>query len=520
MKYLVNGVMVPLSQDPREIRTIIARKLSIPENSFRYEIVNRGLRYSPEETYLKCQVVIDTANFVRDTSIGFYKQIPELIIQPSRLKDRPVIIGAGLAGLFAGLVLAEAGARPIIIEMGKDLPKREKDVEGFEKNGDYMVFSNYTRGLGGKNGFCGGLISTERMDSYTQYALDRFLQFGMPSTAKLDETSYLSAGMTRDLCRRVVSLIKSCGGEFHFERRFSNITRFLGSLTGIEYAEGLTRGSMKAKHVLLTVGIPYRPLLKHLVSHHVPLQKQKYYLGFHIEHRQHDFDNMVFGHGRPHLDVPALNISEHLRSKGKRDIFYGFARPNGKVINVSNTANEVVFDSGFPNSAESTNMVSSLLCSVSNLGAGEKDLWSEEQFLYSLFSSSFHKEIPCAAPSELLEDFMEGREPFRFGRTKTSATRGAYLYSLQSILPIEVSNSLKEAIEEISRKFPIFREGDPIITGLTLGNSYPVGIEADEDGRTKCRGVYAALPPSGKEETLLEEAARGIKAALTILNEG
>lgn len=520
MKYLVNGINIPIGENERYTRASIAKRLNISEMSFRFEIVNRKLCLSKDGPYLSCRAIVDTTAFIRDTTVGFFKTIPELLIQPARLKDRPIIIGAGLAGLFAALILAEAGARPIVLEAGGNYSSRKEDITDFEKKNEHSSSSNYTRGLGGASGFYGGLIRSDALDSYSSYVLEKMLEKGAPSRIKKDACVSLKSEEMQSICEEISKEIIKFGGQIRYNCRFESFSKFLGKINGVNYSQGLTKQVVKGSSVLLALGRSNHSLLKKLQGQGLKLKRSDYHIGVVFEMRQKDYEAAIYGNRKYGKDLPELGLSDVFLTRDHHEVYLGQCKPNGKIFNSSNQANEVFVETGFPHSQDSQNMLMSLLMRVENGSSANHDLWSEDQSLFSSFAASFKKDLPYAAPSETVDDFLMDREPYRFGLTKTSAIKGAYLYSLPLLLPEACSSSLKEVLGEMDRKYPLFFKGDPILTGINLGKSNSVEIDFDEDGRTSLKGVYAAICSNVREENLLEEAAMGVKAALSILNEG
>ena len=517
MKHVVERIIVNKDDSEREIRNKIAKRLSITPESFRYEVVRRNLDIVEGEAVYYLKAIVDTNSFIRDTRIVFFGPSESLIIQPKRAVNRPLIIGAGLAGLFAAYVLAKAGMRPVIVEQGADFVTRDENIARFE-SGDPNGSSSYGVGLGGFSGWCGGVSFSNHLDSYGQFALDAFIEHGASKNLSLDGTSYISSGEMRQIVQRLVKEIEDLGGEINLNTKMTAILSSFGKIKGIQAVK--TDGKkvvFKSKRVILATGLIQAPMLALLGRAKVKTEAKSFYLGLLAEIPAKDANAAVYGNDSSHL-LPPFYFSKDLKTSSGRKAKISYLYPNGRVFNDSSRPSEVLLRSAFPNS-NSDNYVSSIMVKIEPSDFehfGESGVFP---FLNNFYGSLYRSSSPLYAPCETLKDFLSEADPMKLGKGKTSYYPGIYLQDLSSIAPSFLEKDLLEAAINFANNFPGIKTNDAIVLGFTDGRTSPFRVVADEDCNTSLRGLLSALPSTHKEESILDEAKRGIVCAFSLLNQ-
>jgi uncharacterized protein len=518
MKYVVENAIIGIEDSEREIRNKLAKRLSIPPESFRYEITKRSLDIVDGSAVYYVKAIVDTNSFIRDTRIGFFGPTETLIIQPQRFKSRPLIVGAGLAGLFAAYVLAKAKLKPIVIEQGSDGNGRDEEIARFE-SGDPNLASSYGIGLGGYSGWCGGFSNSEHLDSYGQFALDTFIELGAPKALSLDGNAYLSPGESRKIIDKLVGEIVNLGGEVLLNTKMIGLLKSFGKVKGVQVLKkGDKKETIKSKCVILATGVPRRELLSALTKAKVKLEAKSFYLGVMAEINGKDVDAAVYGSDVNKRSLPSFRFSKDLRTSSGRKAKIGYLYPNGRVFNNATKGSEILLSSGFPNS-NTGNYVASIMVKIGPKDFsqfGESDAFP---FLNSFYGSLYHPSSPLYAPCETLADLLAEEEPMKLGKVKTSYYPGVYLQDLSSTAPAFLEKDLLEAVTYFSSNFPGIKPNDVIISGFTSGRTSPFKVSCDEESLTSLKGLFSALPAAQHEESILDEARRGIVCAFSLLNQ-
>ena len=517
MKYIVERVIVDKDDSEREIRAKIAKRLSVTPESFRYEIVRRNLDIVEGEAVYYLKVIVDTNSFIRDTRIVFFGPSESLIIQPSRSHQRPLIVGAGLAGLFAAYVLAKAGMRPVVIEQGSDFLNRDDAIAHFE-SGDPNGSSSYGIGLGGFSGWCGGVSFSNHLDSYGQFALDTFLEFGASKNLSLDGTSYISSGEMRQIVQRIVKEIQDLGGEIQLNTKMTAILSSFGKVKGVQATKSDGRKVVfKSKYVILATGLINASALALFNKAKVKTEAKPFYLGLLAEVPSKDANTAVFGNDPAHL-LPPFYFTKDLKTSSGRKAKICYLYPSGRVFNDGVNSSEILLRSAFPNS-NTDNYVASILVRIEPSDFEHFGDSGVFPFLKNLYGSLYRSSSPLYAPCETLKDFVSDADPMKLGKGKTSYYPGVYLQNLASTSPSFLENDLVEAASYFANNFPGIKSSDAIVLGFTDGRTSPFRVVADEECNTSLRGLMSALPSTHKEESILDEAKRGIVCAFSLLNQ-
>ena len=518
MKYVVERVIVNKNDSEREIRNKIAKRLSLTPESFRYEIVRRNLDIVEDEAVYYLKVIVDTNSFIRDTRITFFGPSESLIIQPTRSRVRPIVVGAGLSGLFAAYVLARAGLRPIVVEQGSDSSARDESISHYEL-GNPNVASAYGTGLGGFSGWCGGVSFSNHLDGFGQFALNTFMEMGASKNLNFEGTFFISAGEMREIVNRLVTEIKNLGGEVLLNNKMTAILHSFGKVKGIQVAK--TNGkkeTIKGKCVVLATGLPNSSMVSMLSKAKVKTEVKPFYMGLLAEVPAKDANAAVYGNEASRTGLPPFYFSKDFKTSSGRKAKVGYLYPNGRVFCDASNGSEILLRSAFPNS-NTNNYSASILVEIEPNEFQQFGQGGVFPFLKRFYESLYRQASPAYAPCESLKDFLTEANPVKLGNAKTSYYPGVYLEDLASTSPSFLGKDLIEAASIFSKNFPGVKPDDAIVFGFTDGRSSPYRVCVDDDFNTSLKGLMSALPSAQKEESILDEARRGVACAFSLLNQ-
>ena len=423
---------------------------------------------------------------------------------------QPVIVGAGPSGLFCALVLAYNGVKPIIIERGKRVEDREKDVAEFWKTGKLNPKSNAQFGEGGAGTFSDGKLNTGTHNPLCRNVLEEFVKYGAPKQILYENKPHIGTDNLIKVIPRMREEIIKLGGTFLFEE----------TVTDIEISDKvkavICSKKIKTDTAVFAIGHSARDTFKMLYQKGIHMEKKNFSVGVRIEHKQKMINIAQYGE-KTKLNLPSADYK--LAYHGKERSCYTFCMcPGGKVIATSSEEGTIVTngmsefnrDEENANSAVLVNVVPSDFSNDSPLAGMyfQKDL---EEKAFKLGGSNFY------APVQRVEDFIKNRQTKEFGSVKPSYKPGVTKANLNEILPDFVSQALKEGIEYFDKKIKGFANPDTILTAIETRSSSPVRIVRNENFEANIKGIYPAGEGAGYAGGIMTSAIDGIKCAIAIL---
>lgn len=454
----------------------------------------------------------------------YIKEVKEedfkLNINVKRTADiKPVIIGSGPAGLFCALILVQNGVKPIIIEQGKKVEDRKKDVDCFKETGKLNVNSNVQFGEGGAGTFSDGKLTTGVNNPIGRIVLKEFVNFGAP-----EEILYLSKPHigTDKLITTIANMRKYIiekGGEFLFEEKVIDINIENERLVSVvsENVNTKSKRIINTDTAVFAIGHSARDTFEMLYSKKLNMEKKNFSVGVRIEHKQKDINKAQYGE-KTKLKLPPAEYKLAYHSPNGRSCYTFCMCPGGAVI-ASSSENEEIVTNGMSNflrdgenanSAVLVNVVPDDFKGNSPLEGMhfQKEL---EKKAFVLGGSNFY------APIQRVEDFLNNRKTEKLGKIKPTYKPGVTYSNLQEILPEFVTQTLKEGILAFDKKIKGFANPDSILTGIESRTSSPVRILRDEKLMSNIKGIYPAGEGAGYAGGIMTAAIDGIKCAIKIL---
>lgn len=430
-----------------------------------------------------------------------------------RLSGRPVVVGAGPAGMFAAWVLARAGYRPLLLERGRDMENRRADVERFIAGGPLEGNSNVQFGEGGAGAFSDGKLVTRIRDTRCLEILRRFVTCGAPEDILFSARAHIGT----DLLARVIPAMRreteSLGGEY----RFSNVVEKTiikgGKLTGLQLAGGET---VDCGAAVLAVGHSARDTLQNLLSQGLALEARGFAVGLRIEHPQALVDRAVWGGfaGSPRLGAADYRLSCRA---GGRAVYTFCMCPGGFVVNASSEQGRLAVNGMSLRARDGANANAALVAAVEPGEIGQGALAGVE-FQRALEEKAFGLCGGWRAPAQRLEDYLKGRASKSFGAVIPTVRPGAEPCDLNGILPKELNDAVRDALGQFGRRMPGFLMGDAVLTAVESRTSSPVRIMRGADMQAHgVEGLYPAGEGAGYAGGILSAAADGMKAAEALI---
>ncbi len=446
-------------------------------------------------------------NLTPDCTYHFVTQAPK------GLALRPIIIGTGPCGLFAGLVLAQMGFKPIILERGKEVRERTKDTFGLWRKGLFNPESNVQFGEGGAGTFSDGKLHTQIKDPnhYGRKVLTELVKAGAPPEILHVSKPHIGTFRLVSVVEHIRATIGSLGGEIRFQSRVDDLLIDNGQIRGVVLADGET---LHSNHVLLAIGHSARDTFKMLYDRGVYIEAKPFSIGFRIEHPQSLIDTCRFGShaGHPLLGAADYKLVHHC-SNG-RSVYSFCMCPGGTVVAATSEAGHVVTNGMSQYSRNERNANSGIVVGITpddypgHALAGIDLQRQLEANAYTLGGGTYE------APGQLVGDFLAQRPSVALGSVHPSYTPGVHLCDLSTALPDYAITAMREALPAFDKKIKGFAMADAVLTGVETRTSSPIRIKRNEFYQSmNIKGLYPAGEGAGYAGGILSAAVDGIKVA-------
>ena len=471
-------------------------------------------RQLPQSAGSASNVSLPHITITPDTSYHFVAHAPQ------NLSSRPIVIGMGPAGLFAGLILAQMGFRPLILERGKAVRERTKDTFGLWRQGVLNPESNVQFGEGGAGTFSDGKLYSQIKDPryLGRKVLDEFVKAGAPEEILYVSHPHIGTFRLVGMVEKMRETIQSLGGEIRFESRVDDIAikdgpDNIGHVTGVVLANG---EHITTNHLVLAVGHSARDTFEMIHKRGIYIEAKPFSIGFRIEHPQSMIDLARYGKnaGNPLLGAADYKLVHH--ASNGRSVYSFCMCPGGTVVAATSEPGRVVTNGMSQYSRNERNANSGIVVGITpdqdypgDPLAGMEFQRRWESRAYELGGNNYQ------APGQLVGDFLAGKASTAFGSVQPSYTPGVHLCDLSTALPDYAIAAIREALPAFAKQIKGFDLADAVLTGVETRTSSPIRIKRNKDDlqSINTKGLYPTGEGAGYAGGILSAAVDGIEVA-------
>ena len=517
----VNNLSLPVGYDPQQLEHKLAKLLRIAPGDIRkVELVKQSIdarKKSDVHLVLSLNVAVeDETGILKKNTNKHLSLLPAWSYAfpavTRRTAQPPVVVGMGPAGLFAALYLARNGIPSIVLERGKPVEERTKDVETFWRTGVLNTASNVQFGEGGAGTFSDGKLTTGTHDARIQTVLQTLVEFGAPADVAYSFRPHVGTDILRQVVRNIRQELLALGCEVRFEHQLTGLRMQDDHLAGVEVTGPNGPYQLTTDALILAPGHSARDTFQMLYQAGLPLEQKAFAIGVRIEHRQEAISRAQYGAVWDKLPPSDYRLSCHL--PGGRSAFSFCVCPGGQVVASASEAGHLVTNGMSLRARDGQNINGGFL-----VGVGPGDFGASDPLAGVRFQQQWEALAYQAggggyiAPAQRVGDFLAQRKSLCVGSVAPTYRPGVRWTSLDEVLPNYVTDTLRGALPLLDRKVKGFAHPDAVLTGVETRSSSPIRIPRDERFQCAVRGIYPCGEGCGYAGGIVSAAVDGVRVA-------
>lgn len=463
---------------------------------------------------ISVEVNVDNENkYLKIKNVSKVKNIEYCIPEKSSFAKRPVIIGFGPAGMFSGLLLARAGAKPIIFERGYSVEDRQRAIDAFWSKGQLDIKSNVQFGEGGAGTFSDGKLTTGIKDIRCKYVLNELVKFGAPNEILYDAKPHIGTDKLVNIVKNVREEIIALGGEIYFNCQVTDIVTKNNEIRSVV----TEKGEFETDNVIMAIGHSARDTFEMLLKKGVSMVQKPFAMGVRIEHKQEMINYAQYGEFAKYLPPADYKLVVHLPNG--RSAYTFCMCPGGVVVAAASEENSVVTNGMSYYKRDGENANSALLIGINTEDFGSDYVLAGVDMQRRLERNAFIAGgSNYNAPVQRVGDFLKMKGSVKEGSVKPSYKPGVKYTDIRSIFPDFMNESFALALNEMDKKIKGFACDDAIMTAVESRSSSPVRIlRNDNCVSVNVKGLYPCGEGCGYAGGIMSAAVDGIKCAEAVL---
>lgn len=515
----INQIKLPVSHSEEDLINKIKKTLKLNTYDFEYKILKRSIdgRKKPDLFYVYSIAVANVDSKIvsklHNNNITVFKEKKYIIPKTSNDGNRPIVIGAGPAGLFCAYVLTLSGMQPIVLERGKQAIMRKLDVEEFWETGILKPNSNVQFGEGGAGTFSDGKLNTGVKDPVgrNNFVLETFVKFGAPSNILYENKPHIGTDILINVIVNMRDYLVNKGCEFKFDTCVNDFIIENNKLIGV-------RSKTKEYYsdsIVLAIGHSARDTFEKLYEYKIPMEAKNFAVGFRVEHPQIMINRFMYGdkYANKLAAAPYKVTSNFPNGRG----VYSFCMcPGGFVVNSSSFEGKTVVNGMSYSGRDSKNANSAIIISVTQNDFPDNSPLGGMHY-QELLESKNYELGQGKIPQQLFGDYSQNIASSSYGEF-ASCTKGQTVFAnLRGLFSEDMENSFLQGMNHFSNIIPGFNRSDAIMSGIESRTSSPIRVNRNENFESSIEGLFPCGEGAGYAGGITSAAMDGIKVAEAII---